>query len=66
MPHVALEVIPPGPLLASAAARWEAILTSRPDLEPAVVLQRRLLAEVIALAGAIERGKLPRLSLPPK
>ena len=66
MPHVALEVIPPGRLLASAAARWETILASRPDLEPAVVLQRRLLAEVIALAGAIERGKLPRLSLPPK
>jgi FdhE protein len=53
-------------LLASAGARWEAILAARPDLAPAIDLQRRLITLVVDLAGTIERGRLPRLSLPPK
>jgi len=53
-------------LLASAGARWDAILAARPDLAPAIDLQRRLITLVVDLAGAIERGRLPRLSLPPK
>lgn len=41
-------------------------MAARPDLEPAVVLQRRLLKLVSDLARAIEHGRLPRLSMPPK
>ncbi len=52
--------------LASAEDRWEAILARRPDLEPAVALQRRLLTLVVELSHTIDHGRLPRLSLPPK
>jgi FdhE protein len=51
-------------LAAAAQRRWQGVLTARPDLEPAVHLQRGLLALVIDLAGTLERGHLPRLSLP--
>jgi FdhE protein len=53
-------------LLASAGARWDAILAARPDLTPAIDLQRRLITLVVDLAHAIDHGRLPRLSLPPK
>jgi FdhE protein len=49
-----------------AERRWAAIRASRPDLEPALALQRRLLTLVIEIAEAIDGGRLPRLSLPPK
>ena len=49
-----------------AGARWQGVLAARPDLEPAVVLQRALLAEIIALAEVINSRPLPRLSLPPR
>lgn len=53
-------------LLASAGARWDGILATHPDLGPAVELQRRLITLVVDLTIAIDRGRLPRLSLPPK
>jgi len=53
-------------LLETAETRWAAISAARPDLEPAVALQRRLLALVVDLLGILESGRLPRLSLPPK
>jgi FdhE protein len=51
---------------AAAAARWDAILASRPDLEPAVALQRRLLGIVLELAESLDQRPRPRLSLPPR
>jgi FdhE protein len=53
-------------LLESARQRWQIIRKDRPDLEPALALQRELLTCMIDLAGTLARGKLPRLSLPPK
>ena len=47
-------------------ARWQALRDSRPDLAPALELQRALLALVVELAEKLEAGRLPRLSLPPK
>jgi FdhE protein len=49
-----------------AQRRWAAIRETRPDLEPALALQRRLLGLVIDLSAAISGARLPRLSLPPR
>src|SRR5260221_117741 len=49
-----------------AGQRWETILATRPDLAPALDLQRSLLALVSSLTTVFETGRLPRLSLPPK
>jgi len=54
------------PVLDIAERRWQEILEARPDLAPAVDLQRRLLTLVTELGKTIENGRLPRLSLPPK
>ena len=53
-------------LLEIAEERWRGIAVARPDLEPALALQRRLLTLVIELTEALDRAPLPRLSLPPK
>jgi FdhE protein len=53
-------------LTEKAEARWQALRTTRPDLAPALELQRRLLSLVSELAERLEGGRLPRLSLPPK
>jgi FdhE protein len=66
MPYVAVPVASRGARLAIAQERWEAVLAAHPDLEPAVRLQRRLIAIVVELSHAIDQGRLPRLSLPPK
>lgn len=52
--------------LAVATERWAAILRVRPDLEPAIELQRKLIGPVIALTETFEHGRMPRLSLPAK
>src|SRR5687767_12434106 len=52
--------------LAWAEGRWAVILAVRPDLEPAVALQRQLIGLVIDLTDTIEHSRLPRLSLPAK
>jgi FdhE protein len=49
-----------------AERRWDAVRAAKPELEPAIVLQRHLIAIVSELARTLERGRLPRLSLPPK
>jgi len=64
MPFLALEPASRESRLAEAAARWDALLAARPDLEPAVALQRQLIGLVVELAQTIEHGRLPRLSLP--
>jgi FdhE protein len=52
--------------LTEASSRWAALVAARPDLEPAVTLQRQLIGLVVDLAETIEHGRLPRLTLPPK
>ena len=52
--------------LAAATTRWEAIASSRPDLRQAVILQQSLFRTLLDLSDAVESGRLPRLSLPPK
>ena len=49
-----------------AESRWAALIQAKPDLEPAVALQRGLLSQVIELAAVVDSHPLPRLSLPPK
>jgi FdhE protein len=49
-----------------AERRWQALGHERPDLQPALDLQRELLRLVIELAATLEAMALPRLSLPPK
>src|SRR4051812_34973337 len=66
MPYVPIARISREILLDSAEARWLTVQTARPDLEPALVLQRRLITLVVELAAKLEGGRLPRLSLPPR
>ena len=66
MPYVRLAPTTRTRRSASAAVRWEAILRDRPELGPAIDLQRELLTTVADLVEVLERGRLPRLSLPPK
>lgn len=66
MPYVALPVATRESRLAVARARWDAILQVRPDLLPAIALQRSLLEPVIELTHTLGQGRLPRLSLPPR
>jgi FdhE protein len=66
MTYVAISGQNRGTLLETAEQRWQAIRTARPDLEPALTLQQRLLGVVLDVAGKIEPGRLPKLSLPPR
>ncbi len=66
MPFVVLPAPDPEELARLADERWKLVLANRPDLEPAVGLQQRLLNEVMSLSAAIGQRPLPRLSLPPK
>jgi FdhE protein len=49
-----------------ADERWNALTVERPELAPAIALQRTLLTEVLRTEARLESGRLPRLSLPPK
>jgi formate dehydrogenase formation protein len=53
-------------LTETAERRWTVIAEGRPDLAPALELQRRLLTLVVDLDQTLRAGRLPRLSLPPK
>ena len=66
MPYVTIQARSREDLLDSARLRWQAIRQARPDLEPALALQRELLTGLMDLAAALAGGRLPRLSLPPK
>lgn len=66
MPYVTIQAFSRENLLDSARRRWQVIRDARPDLEPALALQGELLTRLIDLAGALAKGRLPRLSLPPK
>jgi FdhE protein len=66
MPHVLIPAISRENQVDLAEQRWRGVLAGRPDLAPAIDLQRRLLRVVSDLAATLETGRLPRLSLPPK
>jgi FdhE protein len=66
MPYTPVLSGQPGDLFDTAERRWHTVLEARPDLSPAIALQRRLLTIVADLGYAFEQGRLPRLSLPPK
>jgi FdhE protein len=66
MPYVTIQAFSREILLGSAQRRWQIIRKDRPDLEAALALQRELLTCMIDLTGALARGGVPRLSLPPK
>ena len=66
MPFVPISAISGRNLLEIAEERWAAIQAARPDLTPALDLQRRLLNVVIGVSHGLEAGRPPRLSLPPK
>ena len=66
MSYVSIPAISRENLLNSAETRWRAIADARPDLEPALALQRRLLTLVVDLGATLDHGRLPKLSLPPK
>jgi len=66
MAYVAVSAGNRGDLLDAAERRWTAIRAARPDLAPALELQRTLLTLVVDLQHTLDNGRLPRLSLPPK
>jgi FdhE protein len=66
MPYVPIPAVSSENLLTLAERRWGAVRDARPDLEPALALQRRLLSLVVDLARVLDSGRLPKLSLPPK
>jgi FdhE protein len=66
MAYVAVLAANEGDLLEAAERRWTAIRTARPDLTPALELQRALLTLVVDLGHTLDSGRVPRLSLPPR
>jgi FdhE protein len=66
MGYVGVLAVKRADLLETAERRWLAISAARPDLAPAVALQRRLVQLMIELGMQLDAGGLPRLSLPPK
>jgi FdhE protein len=66
MPYVPIPMVSRAKLTESAERRWKAIGEARPDLTPALELQRQLLGRVMDATEVLDGGRLPRLSLPPK
>jgi FdhE protein len=66
MPYVPVLAGKPQDHTQTAERRWTAMLGLRPDMAPAVELQRRLLRIVGDLGQTLEAQPMPRLSLPPK
>lgn len=66
MPYIPVPAGNGPDLLSAAGRRWDAIAAARPDLAPAIALQRKLLGTVLDITAELERGALPRLSLPPR
>jgi FdhE protein len=66
MAYVAVSGLNASNVREMAEGRWRAMAEARPDLTPAVDLQRHLLGIVVDLSTALESRPVPRLSLPPK
>ena len=64
MPYVAVGQPSRHEKLDAAAARWQAISRTYPDLEPAVALQWRLVGIMVDLLDTLERTGVPKVSLP--
>ena len=64
MPYLALAAPSRAAVIAAANSRWDRLLEAHPDLTPAVVLQRGLIAAVLDTTAALEGGRMPKLSLP--
>jgi FdhE protein len=52
--------------LETAQQRWSELISERPELEPALILQQKLLTLVLDAQAKLESTRLPRLSLPPR
>jgi len=61
MPYVALAQGAREARDRAAADRWAALVSLRPELQPAVALQHELLGMVTDLSESIERGRMPRI-----
>ena len=66
MPLATPEPVPAARLLDRAQVRWDQLLSVRPELQPAVHLQSRMLTIMLELTSTLASGRLPRLSLPAK
>ena len=66
MPYVPIPALSRAKLTELAETRWRRVREARPDLEPALALQKRLLGHVLDAAVVLDGGRLPRLSLPGK
>jgi FdhE protein len=55
----------PATLMRRADARWDEILLERPDLEPAVALQRSLVARVLECVNVLASDGYPTFVIPP-
>jgi len=66
MPYVPIAAVSREKLMISAETRWQRVAEVRPDLAPALALQRQLLDGVLDAAAVFESGRLPKLSLPSK
>jgi FdhE protein len=66
MPYVPVLPVNRADRLRIAEERWGEVAAARPDLAPAVALQRELLAGVLEIEDKLEHDGLLRLSLPPK
>src|SRR4051812_38740201 len=66
MPYVPVPAFSRAKLTESAEARWQAVGAARPDLARARPLRGELLGRVRDAAAVLDRGRLPKLSLPPK
>lgn len=64
MPYVALPPVDREARLALARVRWASMLTDHPDLSAAISLQQKMIGVVDDLVTSLERGGVPRLSLP--
>src|SRR5581483_108357 len=66
MPYVTLPSIDAAELLRAAEGRWTALLERRPDLQPAVDLQRSLLSIVVRVSTSNASQPLPTWAMPAK
>src|SRR5438067_7339435 len=64
MPYVPVPSVDRADLLGRARARWDDVLAGRPDLKPAIELQKSLIGTVLDIAAAVDGQDVPRLSLP--
>jgi FdhE protein len=65
MPYVVMPALPGDRRRAIADDRWAALESARPDVRPAVALQRQLIGTILTLTEVLQRLPPARLTLPP-